>query len=173
MRWRTVFLVSLFTCAASFAAHAGEPAYSAKDILGFFAEQQKTRALCVGTEQDCGIDDKKPAGFNLRVTFEKNSAALTEDAKVNLNVFAEALKSDSLKGASFSIEGFTDASGTDAYNLSLSERRAESVVSYLDGLGVDKAMLQPKGYGETSPLGEDPLDPANRRVETRLQFPAQ
>ncbi len=173
MRWRTLIMVSTFTCAASAAALAGQAAYTAKDIEAFFGEQQKTRALCVGTEQECGFADKKPAGFNLRVTFEKNSAALTEDAKINLNVFAEALKSESLKGAAFSIEGYTDATGTDQYNLNLSERRAASVVAYLNQLGVDKSVLEPKGFGESEPLGGDPLNPENRRVETRLKATPQ
>jgi OOP family OmpA-OmpF porin len=169
MRWKTLLLASLVACGGSLAAQAGEAAYSAKDILSFFNEQQKTRGICVGTEEECGFADKKPAGFNLRLTFEKNSADLTEDAKVNLSAFAEALKSESLAAVRFSVEGYTDASGSDSYNQNLSEKRAKSVVAYLNELGVDKMKLEPKGFGETAPLG-DPLDPANRRVETRLLF---
>lgn len=44
-----------------------------------------------------------------------------------------------------------DYRGTDAYNDNLSQRRAESVVAYLRGLGIDSARLTPKGYGKRQP----------------------
>lgn len=167
MHWKTVVFAALFTAGSS-TAFAGEAAYSPEDIVKFFSSQEATRGICVGTEQECGFADKKPAGFNLRLNFEKNSATLTDDAKVNLDAFATALKSPSLSIASFAIEGYTDASGSDGYNKNLSDRRAESVVSYLAQLGVDASKLKPVGFGESKPVGEDPFDPANRRVETRL-----
>jgi outer membrane protein OmpA-like peptidoglycan-associated protein len=51
----------------------------------------------------------------------------------------------------------------------LSERRAAAVVQYLRGKGVDPGKLAPRGLGETKPKAADPLDPINRRVETRLR----
>ena len=168
MRLKSLILASAFLCCGSLASVAGDAAYSADDIVKFFSEQEATRALCVGTEEECGFAEKKQMGFNLRLNFEKNSAVLQDEAKVNLSAFSQALKSDSLKVANFAIEGYTDATGSDTYNRNLSERRAESVVAYLSSLGVDVAKLQAKGFGETAPLGSDPFDPANRRVETRL-----
>ncbi len=168
MRIRNLLLAAAFVSSGALPANAGDAAYSPDDIVKFFSEQQATRGICVGTEEECGIAGKKPAGFNLRVNFEKNSATLTEDAKLNLTAFAQALKSPSLSVASFSIEGYTDATGSDAYNRALSEKRANSVVAFLSGLGVDGSKLLAKGFGKESPIGEDPFDPANRRVETRL-----
>ena len=168
MRMKKMLLVGAFVSFGALSAIAGEAAYSPDDIVKFFSDQQATRGICVGTEEECGFADKKPSGFNLRVNFEKNSANLTEEAKVNLSAFAQALKSPSLAVANFSIEGYTDATGSDEYNRVLSGKRAESVVSFLSGAGVDASKLQAKGFGKESPLGEDPFDPANRRVETRL-----
>ena len=168
MRCKRFGFVTAFMTLGAISAFAGGPAYSPDDIVKFFMDQQATRALCVGTEQDCGFTDKKQMGYNLRVTFEKNSATLTEDAKSNLSAFAEALKSPSLAVASFSINGYTDASGSDNYNKSLSERRASAVVAYLGEQGVDTGKLKAQGFGEADPLGNDPLDPDNRRVETKL-----
>jgi outer membrane protein OmpA-like peptidoglycan-associated protein len=168
MRVKSLIAFSAFVCCGSLSSMAGDAAYSPDDIVKFFSAQQATRALCVGTEEECGFADKKQMGFNLRLSFEKNSAVLKDDAKVNLTAFAQALKSPSLSVANFSIEGYTDAAGTDTYNKKLSERRAASVVAYLSGLGVDTAKLQARGFGETVPIGDDPFDPANRRVETRL-----
>jgi outer membrane protein OmpA-like peptidoglycan-associated protein len=67
------------------------------------------------------------------------------------------------------IEGHTDNVGDDASNMSLSERRAAAVASYLvANLGVDASRLQSKGFGETKPVtGNDTAEGRqnNRRVE--------
>ena len=53
------------------------------------------------------------------------------------------------------VEGHTDSQGDDAYNLELSQRRAQAVVDYLVGKGVDRARLQAKGFGEARPLADN------------------
>lgn len=59
--------------------------------------------------------------------------------------------------------GHTDSSGTEEYNIALSERRAQSVADYLSRLGTDPARMQvvPKGETEPTGLGDD----KDRRVE--------
>jgi OmpA-OmpF porin, OOP family len=155
-------MVASFSCAL-----ADDTAYKADDIVKFF---NKTRSLCVGTKEECQTEQQGGAdlGFNLQVTFNVDSAELTESAKANLLEFSKALKDQRLAAARFAVEGYTDASGSDGYNLQLSERRAQSVASFLAAQGVDPVMLQAKGFGETSPKSVDPLSPENRRVETRL-----
>lgn len=68
--------------------------------------------------------------------------------------------------------GHTDTTGTYEHNQRLSERRAQSVASYLTGRGVDPARLATRGYGETAPI-YNPDDTemkraANRRVEIKV-----
>ncbi len=53
------------------------------------------------------------------------------------------------------VEGHTDSQGKAAHNLDLSERRARSVVRFLVGLGIDKARLEPKGFGQTQPIADN------------------
>jgi len=67
------------------------------------------------------------------------------------------------KTQSVFVFGHTDTSGTEEYNIALSERRAQSVADYLSRLGIDPAKLQvvPKGETETTGLGDD----KDRRVE--------
>ena len=67
-------------------------------------------------------------------------------------------------------DGHTDARGGESYNLGLAERRAKSVVQYLSAQGVDTSKLAAQGFGKTKPKVSDPLDSANRRVETRIAF---
>ena len=69
----------------------------------------------------------------------------------------------------FEIGGHTDSIGAAAYNQTLSERRAASVVRYLTDKGVEAARLQAKGYGASRPLVPNAQNDAghaqNRRVE--------
>jgi peptidoglycan-associated lipoprotein len=59
--------------------------------------------------------------------------------------------------------GHTDTSGTEEYNIALSERRAQSVADYLARLGTDPARMQVVPKGETEPTGQG--DEKDRRVE--------
>lgn len=168
----------LFTVAASLtlfgAAAQADPTYRAADILSHFApatDLGPSRALCIGTDSECAkaTAPKPVSNFNLRVTFEYNSATLTKAARENLDEFAKALKNPQLGRSAFVVEGYTDAKGSDGYNLDLSGRRAQAVVSYLQGQGADAAKLEAKGFGKERPIAGDPMNPSNRRVETRLR----
>lgn len=66
------------------------------------------------------------------------------------------------------VEGHTDWIGSEAYNMKLSQRRAESVVQYLVGKGVPSTKLEPVGYGKTRPIATNKTAEGraqNRRVE--------
>ena len=106
--------------------------------------------------------------FDLLVNFEFDSDKLTQAATANLDQFAKALRDPKLKGMKFEIDGHTDATGAEMYNLGLSERRARAVVSYLAAQGIDAADLDAKGFGKTKPRVADPYSPENRRVETHI-----
>ena len=127
---KTLAAASLLAISASL-SHAG-PAYKAEDVVKFFAGAKPggaTRGICVGTPEECGVADPKPKAlsFNLMVNFEKNSAELTSDARANLDEFSKALKDPGLASARFAVDGYADASGSEDYNLKLSDRRARSV----------------------------------------------
>jgi hypothetical protein len=60
------------------------------------------------------------------------------------------------------------ATGPDEFNQLLSERRADAVVTFLREQGADTSRFVVKGFGDANPRSDDPFDPANRRVETRI-----
>lgn len=166
----------------SMAGGAVAQTYKADDIVKHFQPGVAapkpaglTRGLCIGTEAECAKAGhvvevaKPPSAFDLVVKFKYNSDVLEPEAKVNLDEFAKALKTPTLSGQTFMVEGHTDAAGTPNYNMTLSERRAAAVVRYLGEKGVNPRHLVARGLGQTQPLVADPLSGDNRRVETRLR----
>ncbi len=66
------------------------------------------------------------------------------------------------------IQGHTDNLGEAEYNLTLSEKRANTVFQYLQLFGITTERLQAKGYGETQPVSSNDTEEGrakNRRVE--------
>lgn len=113
-----------------------------------------------------GVEEGTEVSVSAPVTFLFDSAELTPDAVELLDKIARALKSDELSNYRFLVEGHTDATGSASYNLSLSKRRAGSVLSYLVDAGIAKKRLSSIGHGEERLL-EDyaPQAEQNRRVE--------
>lgn len=105
-------------------------------------------------------------GFNAEmIFFAFDRSDLTAEDMKKLDALAAHLKAHS---ASLEVQGHCDARGTVEYNLSLGERRAESVKKYLVNLGVDAAKLRTISYGKERPLveGQDEASWAkNRRAE--------
>jgi len=167
---RTALLGTGLAFAAS--AALAEDTYSVSDVVKHFSQSAnlgKTRALCIGTPTECGVIEEAaaPKPFNLQIQFPLGSAKLTPEARQQLDVFAEAA-TGALSRANFDIDGHTDARGPDHSNLTLSERRAASVVAYLVGKGVTRDRLKAEGFGETMPIAQDPFAGENRRVEAKL-----
>jgi outer membrane protein OmpA-like peptidoglycan-associated protein len=111
------------------------------------------------------------------VLFEFNSARLTAEARDKVAHIATVLN-DRGKNRRVSIEGHADSIGSEAYNLALSEHRAESVTQELSYDGVREAHLATKGYGEKYPVApnsnpdgsDNPSGRAkNRRVEVVIE----
>lgn len=111
-----------------------------------------------------GSDDGGPASFE--IYFDVNSANLRADAYPVLDRLGSALRSQELNDYRFVVEGHTDATGSEAFNLELSQNRAQSVREYLVGkYDIDPARLEPVGRGESELYDpEHPDSGKNRRV---------
>jgi outer membrane protein OmpA-like peptidoglycan-associated protein len=110
--------------------------------------------------------------IDLEVLFEFDSARLTADGRDVLDSLGGALGSAELAGVKrVTLEGHTDAKGSDAYNDSLSLLRAQSARQYLiQKHRIAPAKLQAVGKGKTELA--DPRDPnsaANRRVRVVVE----
>jgi outer membrane protein OmpA-like peptidoglycan-associated protein len=131
------------------------------------------------------VDEK---GLQQSMTFGPRELkdALDKDGKVLLYGILFDVDKDSLKTESveqlmhivtlmrtypdlyLEVQGHTDNQGSDAYNLTLSQKRAVTVCTFLRLFGIDPKMLVPKGYGEAMPVASNDTKEGrakNRRVE--------
>jgi len=105
------------------------------------------------------------------VVFASNQATILPAAQSRLNQVAVALMSTD-KYRQLTVEGHTDSRGSQAYNMALSQRRAESVRAYLISRGYPGEMITPRGMGEGSPIADNASPEGrsnNRRVEIIVQ----
>jgi outer membrane protein OmpA-like peptidoglycan-associated protein len=100
------------------------------------------------------------------VLFDVDKATLKPGARERLARIAGILSAHpSLK---IEIEGHTDSTGSDNYNQSLSERRAQAVQGYLSQQGIGQVIASTVGYGESRPVATNGTASGrqqNRRVE--------
>jgi OmpA-OmpF porin, OOP family len=132
--------------------------------MEYFMKGQKTKYLAdaasIATKgktqtehfQQDFVLNKIPAGeIEIEgIEYDFNSAALRPKSMENLDKIVDLLKlNDNLE---VQIEANTDSRGNDAYNMKLSQARAQSCVDYIISKGVPSARLHAKGFGETNPL---------------------
>lgn len=128
---------------------------------------------CPGTLAGLATDNRGCAATSPQVVrlegvnFELNSATLTADAREILLRVADALRGEPSLRAE--IAGHTDSSGSDEYNLRLSQQRAESVQAFLVSQGIDRSRLVARGYGESRPVADN-TSAAGRERNRRVEF---
>ena len=137
------------------------------DIYRFQLQDVDLKPAAVNV-YDYLVDDLKPGAVVqlVNIQFEFNSAALTPDSEEGVAMLAGFLESH--PEISVELAGHTDNVGSDAYNLKLSNERAEVVRQALIDKGVDANRLTAAGYGSTKPLFPNDSDEhraLNRRTE--------
>ncbi len=114
---------------------------------------------------------KKNTKFELKdINFETNSADLNQSSFVELNKLVELMETN--PQMKVEISAHTDDVGSKAYNLKLSNKRAQSVKEYLIDKGIPEEQIISKGYGESKPaylpVNTEENRAKNRRVELKI-----
>jgi outer membrane protein OmpA-like peptidoglycan-associated protein len=108
-------------------------------------------------------------------TFKSGSAALSPNAKREIDAFLEDVEqpTGSAPAASnrvFVIAGYTDSVGHEDYNYELGQRRATSVAGYLVGnKGLDPTQVRVVSYGASKPVADN-SSPSGRRSNRRVEI---
>ncbi|ANF26460.1 MULTISPECIES: OmpA family protein [Stutzerimonas] len=138
--------------------------------------EQETVAV-VETVEPAPVTEPEPepvleaVRVELDVKFDFDKATIRQDAYDDIEVLADFMKQ--YDQTSTTVEGHTDAIGTDAYNQRLSMQRAQSVRDALvNRYGVEASRLEAIGYGESRPIADNSTElgrAINRRVEASVE----
>ncbi|WP_106793560.1 OmpA family protein [Aquimarina sp. Aq78] len=104
---------------------------------------------------------------NSGVYFATNKSDINSKSKANLKKLAGIFKE--YPDTNIIVEGHTDSTGDDSYNMSLSQKRANAVTNYLVSQGISKSRLTTYAHGETLPK-YDNATPAGRAKNRRVEL---
>lgn len=113
------------------------------------------------------LTDGTSSEYYAPIQFEFDSSVLKTESYSTLDKLAKELKDNN---ASVTLDGYASAEGTEAYNLNLSNDRANAVKQYLVNAGVAASNVSASGYGEDNPIASNDTEEGrvqNRRVEIK------
>jgi len=116
-------------------------------------------------------DSVKITKIASKIFFETDSDKLKVASLSQLDELVIILKK--YENANLTIEGHADSQGADAYNLTLSQKRTDSVIAYLMSKGIMESRLTGIGYGESIPIADNNTSEGrakNRRVELKTSY---
>lgn len=124
---------------------------------------------CPSTPKGAEVNKYGCWAFYGSALFDTNKFEVRADARAMLDNAVKILKDN--PDMKIEIRGYTDNTGSAAYNLRLSEKRAQAVKDYLVAQGIEASRLVAKGYGESNPTETNDTPEGrqrNRRVEFRV-----
>ncbi|NIR34012.1 MAG: OmpA family protein [Desulfuromonadales bacterium] len=121
--------------------------------------------------EGCTVELEEPESVSLDIRFQRGSAALEPNQAREMDKARELLAK--YPNATIVVEGHTDSTGSESFNLELSRKRAESVRQHLiDNLNVDADRVKARGYGESRPIAPNSTPEGrlkNRRVQVTVE----
>lgn len=123
---------------------------------------------CPGTPKGIVVDETGCWALSSELAFDVNSAVIKPEFYPALDGTKKVF--DEYRGMKVQVEGHADSTGSDAYNMKLSQARAEAVVEYLvTKLGIADYRLKAVGFGETKPIASNDT-PEGRSKNRRVVF---
>lgn len=157
-------LLTALIAGLSIRAASAQPPGSDDIVRALTPPKSATRGI-----QVIAPEQRKKPTIDLYINFKFDSAEVEPEAMPVLRSLGTALRDPQLEQAKIMIIGHTDATGSDDYNMQLSQRRAEAVRKFLIATyGIGAARLVAVGHGKREL--KDPTRPGdgvNRRVEIR------
>lgn len=137
-------------------------------------EEEKAKAAAEAKAKEEAKKELSSTFSLTHVAFKNNSMELTDASKALLNTAAEAIKAHS--AFRYIIQGHTDNTGNQEYNIQLSKQRADAVKEYLVAQGVDASILSTEGFGPSQPIADNSTKEGriqNRRVVFEIIDPSK
>lgn len=147
---------------------AHHPGHMPKAAAANAAAEQKAALAQLGEVKT--QKNKVALSYKEPIQFDHNSATIESTSYKELDTTANVLKK--YPNAKITVKGYTDASGNAAYNVDLSQRRAQAVADALVKRGVPAANVSAVGYGAAHPIASNDTPQGrrqNRRVELEIE----
>jgi outer membrane protein OmpA-like peptidoglycan-associated protein len=139
-------------------------------IVGAMIDKQERELRQIpGVDVQRTADNELNVSVKNEVLFDYDSAALRSASRSTLQEMADVFQR--YPQTTLRVEGHTDSTGSASYNQRLSERRANSVASYIENMGVSGSRVDAIGYGESQPRADNTTASGrqmNRRVEIKV-----
>lgn len=138
-------------------------------IGAYMDKQQRELEQIDGVQVTRTAEDELNVVMENDILFDYDSAALRTESRQTLREMAEVFVA--YPETRISVEGHTDSTGSDSYNMRLSDKRADAVRAFLVGQGVDGIRVGTAGYGESRPVADNSTAAGrqlNRRVEIHV-----
>jgi outer membrane protein OmpA-like peptidoglycan-associated protein/tetratricopeptide (TPR) repeat protein len=175
------FSFDVIECSTGYAIRASKPDFSTAEksfVTTGEYESEVKKTLYILSEEDNELRDAK-VGEDLGVLlnlnpiyFDLSKSYIRPDAQIELLKVVEVMKKfPTLK---IDVRSHTDSRSSDAFNLRLSEARAQSTIDYLVGAGISRDRITGRGYGETQLLNRCangiPCSEADHQLNRRSEF---
>ncbi len=138
--------------------------------IGYYLDKQAAELKKIQGIQNVRQErDRLIATMSNSLLFDVNSAIIKPGAIDGLTKVADVL--NRYPETTITVKGYTDSTGSEAYNQELSERRAKSVANFMIGKGVDAGRVTSIGFGEQFPIAGNDTEAGrqqNRRVELEI-----
>ncbi len=140
--------------------------------VGYYLDVQEAELRAELASTGVGVertDDSIRLIMPGNITFKTDSADINAGFYATLNSVAKVLNKYS--NSTVMVMGFTDNTGSDAYNMTLSKQRATAVAAYLQGQGVKANRFEVMGMGPSNPIASNDNAAGrqqNRRVEIKI-----
>jgi outer membrane protein OmpA-like peptidoglycan-associated protein len=143
---------------------------AAGGIIGNYMDKQAAEI-----QRDIAGASVERIGEGIKITFDSNVMFDVDQSRVKDGFKAELTELAAIlnkyEDTNILLQGHTDATGPEEYNLALSRRRAQAVADYLSLQAVDSARFTIEGYGESMPVASNDTPEGrrqNRRVEVAI-----
>ncbi|MEO1709024.1 MAG: OmpA family protein [Pseudomonadota bacterium] len=127
-------------------------------------EERRIQLRIARARCEAALEEVRSGG---KINFEVGKADIARSSYRLLDGLSNALRR--CESVTVDVEGHTDSQGTDENNLSLSQRRAAAVVSYLVDAGADPDQITARGFGESRPIASNETA-AGRARNRRIEF---
>ena len=130
---------------------------------------------CPNTAQGVQVDDNGcPVDLELTVYFDFDKAVIKDEFKPKIDKVIDVLKKEPTYKAV--VAGHTDSIGSEAYNMRLSQKRADALKAYMVAAGVEADRIKTEAFGETKPVASNQTKEGraqNRRDEAKFSIKIQ